>query len=606
VSVRRLSHNRLMSRIEWSRYNGDDIESVVSMFVCRDKTNAFRIRPSRGDGGIDVCVPTSTGHVEIYQVKKFAENLNDSQKGQIVKSHKRIQDYARDREWVVDRWHLTMPLDPTPENDEWLEELQNTATFPCEWKGLAIIEGWAAKYGDVVDYYLGNWGNRLIEEIAKFSQLSGIRMTGTAEQNAENFANLSPAKVEEKLGALRGTLNSHDPHFTYDFAVTGSPIANPVDYSHELLPAAVTSQQFGDSYVTFWVYERCAESLRERPITFTASIITVSGSPEHQDMEYFVKYGRVPTGPVRVEQINSDLPGGLGGSFEQGHLQILDPPDEQGETFDRMMKLLSADGDELARVVVTFGPPVSNHDRTGMSNKGRDSTGLFEIETLTEVLEGKLNLKMLVHRADPTGHYPDEIEPVLEFLQYFKPPNVLRISAVRGATAPLDQTIPETDADRDPDAVAWNNTLLRYVRALSRIQKEVRVEVKLPDLTNEPKQDVLQVLRAARLLDGETIERNWETIPFVPPSVEVLPEPEAAFYVAFDQDLTVTVAGQKLDLGTMLVVAEAAKLGGYHTDEDGTVRAELIPAVEGSVASFKWRGNASAADKQDSTDDERD
>ena len=591
-----------MSRIEWSRYGGDDIESVVSMFLCRDIPNAFRIRPSQGDGGIDVCVPVSPGRVEIYQVKKFAHNLTDGQKAQIVKSHKRIQVYASERGWVVDRWHLTLPLDPTPENYEWLEGLEKSGPFPCEWKGLATIEGWAAKYSDVVDYYLGNWGDRLVEEITRFSQLSGIQMSGSASENAENFANLSPADVQAKLAALRETLNSHDPHFIYDFAVTGNPIGNPVDYSREPLPAAVTAQQFGDSYVTFWVYERCAESLRERPITFTASIVTTSGSPEHQDMEYFVKYGRVPTRPMRVEQINSDLPGGLGGDFEEGHLRILDPPDEPGQTFDRALRILSPDGDELAGIVVTFGTQARG--QSGVSNKGRHSTGFFEIETLIEVSDGKARMKMLVHRQDPTGHYPDEIEPVLEFSQYFKPPNVLRIAAIRGATTPLDQIIPETDDDRDPEVVAWNNTLLRYTRALSRIQKEVRVELKLPDLTIEPKEDVLQVLRAARLLNGETIERGWETIPFLPPSIEALPEPDTALYVAFDQDLTVTVAGQKLELGTMLVVADAAKLGEYHTDEDGTIRAKLVPAIEGSTASFRWRGEASVADAQNLTDNQ--
>lgn len=60
-----------MSRIPWSRYHGDDIEAVISMFICREHKHAYRIRPSTGDGGIDVCVPISPGHVEIYQVKRL-------------------------------------------------------------------------------------------------------------------------------------------------------------------------------------------------------------------------------------------------------------------------------------------------------------------------------------------------------------------------------------------------------------------------------------------------------------------------------------------------------------------------------------------------------
>jgi hypothetical protein len=64
----------LMPRVEWSRYSGDDVEHLVAMLMCRENPNAERIRPSSGDGGIDVRVPVGTGF-EIYQVKRFAQNL---------------------------------------------------------------------------------------------------------------------------------------------------------------------------------------------------------------------------------------------------------------------------------------------------------------------------------------------------------------------------------------------------------------------------------------------------------------------------------------------------------------------------------------------------
>lgn len=591
-----ISHNRTMSRIEWSRYGGDDIESVVSMFVCRDAPNAFRIRPSRGDGGIDVCVPVSHGHVEIYQVKKFAENLTDNQKAQIEKSHQTIQTYASKRDWIIDRWHLALPLDPTPGNTEWFEGLAETGNFPCEWKGLSTVEGWAAKYSDVVDYYLGDWKDRLVDELARFVQLSGIPMMGSSVQDhAGSFAQLGPSDVEPKLAALRGTLNSRDPHFTYDIAVTGSPIGNPLDFSRSPLPAAVSARQFGDSYVTFWVFPRCAESLEERPITLSASIITAAGSQEHLDMEYFVKYGRVPPNPLRVEKVSMDLPGGLGGSFSEGQLKIFDPPDEPGEDFDRKVQIMSPDGATLAELVLTFGPSARGLDGTGSSSRGRHSSGFFEIEALTEVSDGKINLTMLVHRGDPTGHYPDEIEPALSFLQHFVAPNVLRISTIRGSTPPLDQAIPDSTAGRDPEVVAWNNTLLRYTRALCRIQQEVSSELRIPDLESEPRENIGEVLRAARLLDGETIEREWETIPFTLHQGATLPEADTALSVAFDQNLTATVDGLELELGTVLVVAEAAKLGQHHTDENGATKVELVPALGKTTMSFTRRESTDAA-----------
>lgn len=47
-----------MSRLPWSRYEGDDIEAVVSMFVCREFPEAFRVRPSRGMAGSTYVEPS--------------------------------------------------------------------------------------------------------------------------------------------------------------------------------------------------------------------------------------------------------------------------------------------------------------------------------------------------------------------------------------------------------------------------------------------------------------------------------------------------------------------------------------------------------------------
>ena len=50
-----------MARVEWTRHEGDDIEAVVGMFICSDLPNAVRVRPSQGDGGVDIFVPGPEG-----------------------------------------------------------------------------------------------------------------------------------------------------------------------------------------------------------------------------------------------------------------------------------------------------------------------------------------------------------------------------------------------------------------------------------------------------------------------------------------------------------------------------------------------------------------
>jgi len=141
------------------------------------------VRPSRGDGGVDVLVPNpdKAGKADVYQIKKFAENLTSSQKGQIERSYRRLMTQIADAKIAVANWYLLMPLDPTPPDLIWFGELparvlqhlrdvhQHPEEHPkesltadgfsrvrtwhddpatgVEWKGLIACEALAASYG---------------------------------------------------------------------------------------------------------------------------------------------------------------------------------------------------------------------------------------------------------------------------------------------------------------------------------------------------------------------------------------------------------------------------------------------------------------------------
>lgn len=100
-----------MTRVEWTRTEPGDIERVVSMLLCRENPSAVRIRPSRGDGGIDVLAPSRDGiGVAVYQVKSFTKNLTQGQKAQAERSFRRLLDYARGRGLHVTEWYLTVSI----------------------------------------------------------------------------------------------------------------------------------------------------------------------------------------------------------------------------------------------------------------------------------------------------------------------------------------------------------------------------------------------------------------------------------------------------------------------------------------------------------------
>lgn len=586
-----------MGRLEWSRFGGDDIESVVSMFVCREEPHAFRIRPSQGDGGIDVCVPLDSDHYEIYQVKKFTQNLGSSEKRQIKKSHKRIQTYATKRGWTIDRWHLTLPLDPTPENTKWLEELEKTGPFPCDWIGLPHLEGWVARYPDIVDYYFRDGRERMQHEIAQFVQLSGIQMAGPLSTSPEDFTALQPAMVQGQLAALRDTLNRRDPHFQYDIAV-GHTFAEAAATGSYPARVASTSRQIGDSTVTFHVLARCAESVVERPITFHATLIAKTGSDEHRDIEYFFKYGRPPSRPLDVQNFSADMPGGLGGDFEAAKMTL--GASTPGETFDRRMSILSPTDDLLATVDLRMHHTTTNSDSTGIASRGTDSVGFLEIEPLGSIRDGKVEMTLLVHRGDPTGHYPDQIEPSLSFVHHFTAPNRFRIERTRGSGGSVEQDIPAVPRNRD--TVSWNNVLLRYVRALITIQRYTPIELKVPDLAVEGVDHVEDVLRTARLLNGEEVDRGWDHVAFtLNPDAPELDDP---MQVVFAQNLHVTVGTAHVDLGSVLVTIDAAQVANKHVTADGSCTADLVPALGKRIAHFRWMGEASLDHELDAEDPE--
>lgn len=94
----------MTGRIPWTRYSGEDIESVLATLISLEERDAIKIRPSRRDGGIDLIVYPDTETVNVYQIKKFAENLKSSQKAQIENSWKELLTTTADLHLKINNW----------------------------------------------------------------------------------------------------------------------------------------------------------------------------------------------------------------------------------------------------------------------------------------------------------------------------------------------------------------------------------------------------------------------------------------------------------------------------------------------------------------------
>ena len=231
-------------------------------------------------------------------------------------------DYASVRGLRVAEWYLTMPLNPTNENLQWLEGFTTGHGLLAQWRGLDFLEGLAADYPSVIDYYLRDGKDRLQAALESLTTvLRTVMRAGPQAGAGEKAGALEPAEAVRTLAALHDALNEHDPHFAYDYSVdTVRPeVADQ--------PGLVAAVQEGDGkrWVTIKVLARCAESLVERPVPLSIRITAEPGSDLERDLEAFDKYGTPFTAPTGTTDAEIALPGGLGGTVTGGSVRIEAP-----------------------------------------------------------------------------------------------------------------------------------------------------------------------------------------------------------------------------------------------------------------------------------------
>jgi hypothetical protein len=146
-----------MARIEWSRLGSEECEGVLGILLLRRNRAAHRVRPAKGDRGVDVYVPGPDGWT-VYQIKSFTQALTSSHKAQIQKSWDSFRVFVQENNLRIKEWFLLRPINATWPDEKFLEQLTGDAPWPCAWQGLDHCDELAAAYPDVIDYYLsGHW-----------------------------------------------------------------------------------------------------------------------------------------------------------------------------------------------------------------------------------------------------------------------------------------------------------------------------------------------------------------------------------------------------------------------------------------------------------------
>ena len=59
-----------MAQVEWTELEGEQVETLLAVLLYNHFPEATRVRPSQGDYGIDVLVPSSSAadSFDVYQI----------------------------------------------------------------------------------------------------------------------------------------------------------------------------------------------------------------------------------------------------------------------------------------------------------------------------------------------------------------------------------------------------------------------------------------------------------------------------------------------------------------------------------------------------------
>ena len=406
-----------MARVEWTRQSGDDVEAVVAMLLCSRHPNAVRVRPSQGDGGIDVFVPGPTGfgaERAVYQVKKYCENLTSSQKRKIKRSYQRVVETSKKEGWRITEWHLVMPLDLTDKNLGWLDEVIADAGFPCETNGLLFCDTLAANYPKVIDYYLRDGKDRLQAE------LNNLTAVLSARKNREGNDALVPEDVMPDLAAIHKALNACDPFYRYDYAASDDPPSEqPAPGDRGLV--AVCAMKHDSVWISIKIIALSLAALEERPISMQFRLTVPEGNDElRQQVQKFIDYGAPLSMPEGTVSGSLDLPAGLGGAISGASLRVASVISQlDADQTELKIAMLAPDDDTVIASTTIKRTDYSFGQGGGFRSIWTDNAELFTIEMLAN---GAGSQHGLEGRVQPRGPSPG---------RYCRQPAVPRGDALR-------------------------------------------------------------------------------------------------------------------------------------------------------------------------------
>ncbi|MFI7642271.1 hypothetical protein [Nonomuraea sp. NPDC049400] len=564
-----------MTTVNWEREPGEKVEEFVAALLLLKHPHGNRITPSRGDRGVDVRVHHPDGY-DIYQVKRYSRALTAKQAASVEASWK---TFAAETLPVlpVRSWTLVTPWEPTNERLAWLEQLTSGSGIRIGWMGGITLDGMAAENPALVDYYFGDGGQRLQRLMADALRGGRDLPHGAA---AEDLLQ----SVITRQRSLAAALNEVDPFYRYELQVRPGRVADQ-PWDGDLHTAAAVAwvdyrQLDEESYLVMRLLPRCAESLRLRPITASVELEVPVGSPEHQAVEDWLRYG-APFQDVPGTVTGITGPPGLLRAGGPGRFTFLAATESESERPDLEVRLLTGD-DTVAHTLDLIDVRLSHGvDGPGVWLSGTDRAGVLAFRFL---LNGPDRDRVRMTMTSLAGKTPADVLPAVRMVAGLAAAAGL-VLAVRGGRPLTPIWQPEEAEVRTSPLVGMARWTVTFLEALLAVQAHTLQRVTIPDLDDITPGQIAEIIRLGRLLRGEEIYTTWNQVTMTLGTPGHLPSSNVEFGLMATSPIQLNLAGRRILLDDVQrrVLYHSARLA--DPNQVATARSgDTIQLVPGATA----------------------
>ncbi len=469
---------------------GEDVEDFAAAHLLLGAGVGNRIRPGKGDRGVDVQIPTEAGW-EIYQVKRFATNLSSSSKRQIRDSWHRFRDKILPTR-AVKFWALVLPLDPTPENEQWLAELTDDSGVETRWIGRTTLDAWAADNPKIAAYFFGDGEQRLRDLMA--TALAGGRPP------TDDRGDPLLSSIEERMLQLCQALDEVDPFYRYEVEVRSGSLKEPpsseaLRRNHRPGLVETIQREISDNQcIVTHVIARSPMSTTVRPIRSNVTF-TPSTREEAVALERFVRYGApLLQAPGRIH--NNEGPAGTTADASSLMKASLLAPHGEAPLPPLEARLRDPDGNILGTVLVTDAETAVG--QIGSGRWFRIHLGpAVHFEYFIGSEEHPDTLQVAYDPALTLGVEPHAVLPGIELVADL-PGNSLEF-AIRGGPTYLKPW------HFDQEAISTSaRAYARFVKALQTFQQHSLQRITIPDVGLLDEAELRKLQTFTPLLQGET------------------------------------------------------------------------------------------------------